>query len=234
VHKEEDLAIKNKQSSGRNEQSLYAVLTGDIVASSKISPARLKDVMQRLRDGAVRFEKKFTGSVYGKLDVYSGDSWQLLMTDYGLSLRAAIFLRAIIKSYRHAEIDTRVAVAWGNVNKSSLNPRRISESTGEAFTESGRALENIKKDSRLVWHPAQTDDSSRILESAIKLLDTLAARWTARQSEIITWTLLGFNQEQVGSKLKISQSAVNQALHGAGWTAIEDFLNETNYCVKKL
>lgn len=227
--------MRADQSQLSNEHAAkYAVLTGDIVASSKLSPARLKEVMQRLRDGADRFVKKFPGSVYGKLDVYSGDGWQLLMSEHGQSIRAAIFLRAIVKSYGHAKVDTRIAVAWGSVNETSLNPNRISESTGDAFTNSGRALESMKENRRLIWEPVHADGNAGFLKSAVRLLDELAARWTPRQAEIISWALLGLSQEQIGGKVRISQPTVHQALRGAGWSAIEGFLNELNYSLQRL
>lgn len=207
----------------------FAVLTGDLVASSKLSPIELKAVMQRLREGAERFSRTFRSSVYGKLDVYSGDGWQLLMSDRRRSLRAALFLRAIVKSHAETKIDTRIAVAWGAVDPAALNPERISESTGEAFTQSGRALKDMKKRRRLIWHPGQALLRVMFLNSAVSLLDELAGRWSPRQAEAMALSLLDFTQEQIAAEMGTRQPTVQQTLYRAGWNGIEDFLKEMEY-----
>jgi len=57
----------------------FSVIAGDIVGSSKLSADDLKMTLQGLRDSTRRFEEKFPDTVYGMLDVFSGDGWQLLM-----------------------------------------------------------------------------------------------------------------------------------------------------------
>lgn len=219
----------NRPPSARKQPSGSAVLTGDLVASSQLPSSDLKAVMQRLRDGAERFSEAFPGSVYGKLDVYSGDGWQLLVSDRRQSWRAALFLRAVVRSYEGAKIDTRIAVAWGAVDAAALNPDRISESTGEAFTESGRALQGMKKRCRLVWHPGRSLAHGGFLKSAVSLLDECTSRWTSRQAEAVVLALLDLTQEQIASAMGIRQPTVQQTLQRAGWSGIEAFLNDVNY-----
>lgn len=211
--------------SGGKKPSGYAVLTGDVVASSKLPPADLQQLMQRLRQAAGRFSKTFPGSVYGKLDVYSGDGWQVLMPERQRSLRAALFFRAVVRSHELAKADTRIAVAWRAVDESALNPERISESTGEAFTESGRALKNMKKRCRLVWQPGPVLARAPFLESAVGLLDELAGRWTARQAQTLALALLDLSQEQIAAALGTRQPTVHQGLQRAGWRRIGAFLD---------
>lgn len=100
----------------------YAVVTGDIVGSSKLPPSDLQKLLQRLREGAEQFSAAFPGAVFGKLDVFSGDGWQMLMPDWKRSLRAAVYMRAVAKSTEALRTDTRVAVAWGAVDTESLKP----------------------------------------------------------------------------------------------------------------
>ena len=218
----------NKPMPEGNQFPVYAVLTGDVVASSKQPPSALQEIMQRLRKGAEQFSKTFPDSVYGRLDVYSGDGFQLLMSDLGRSLRAALFLRATVRSYSKAKVDTRIAVAWGRINESTLNPDRISESTGAAFTESGRALKGLKSRYRLVWQPGQHLTDVGFLKSAVSLLDELAGHWTARQAEIIALALLELSQEDIALAIGIRQPTVNRTLRRGSWRGIEDFLQDVN------
>lgn len=219
----------NEPSTINHRPDAYAVLTGDLVRSSKLPPADLKKIMQRLRDGAVKFSKTFPHSVYGKLDVYSGDGWQLLIPDCKHSLRAALFLRAVVKSYEKSQVDTRIAVAWGTVDESRLNPERVSESTGEAFTESGRALKGMKKHRRLVWQPGNPLAHVVLLNSAVSLLDELATHWTSRQAETLALALLDQSQEEIAAALGKRQPTVHQALQRTGWRGIVDFLHEIEH-----
>jgi hypothetical protein len=61
-----------------------------------------------------------------------------------LSKRAADGSSAIIKSREKPKIDTRIAIGIGKIDEAALNTKRVSESTGETFTESGRALSEIR------------------------------------------------------------------------------------------
>lgn len=220
------LSLTNKGLTMPRPQQQYAVLTGDIVGSSKLPPQGIKDVMQQLRDAAVRFAETFPGSVHGKLDVFSGDGWQLLMPDWRRSLRAALFLRTIVKSRPQPKIDTRVAVAWGALDAETLNLERVSQSTGEVFTESGRALENMRRHCRLAWVPAPGTTHPPLLKSAIVLVDELARRWTPRQAQALARALLGYSQEQTAEGLGVTQPTVNQSLTTAGWRGVRCFLDE--------
>jgi hypothetical protein len=209
----------------------YAVLTGDVVGSSKLAPADVQNVMQRIREGSKRFSDTFAGAVYGELSVFSGDGWQLLMTDWKRSLRAALFLRTLVKGDEKRTLDTRVAVAWGAVNTDSLIPERISESTGEAFTRSGRALRGMRKRSRLAI--ALPDDLPAALTglftASVRVLDELISNATSKQAQAISLALLGMTQDQIASETGKSQSTINQALQSAGWSSIEEYLQEVEY-----
>jgi hypothetical protein len=212
----------------------YAVLTGDIVGSTALSPPGLPTLMQRLREAAEQFSAAFPGAVFGKLDVFGGDGWQVLMTDWKRSLRAAFYMRAMAKGMEALKADSRVAVAWGAVDAESLKPERISESTGEAFTRSGRALKIMRKQGRLVLDVGESCDEWRFLQTSVALVDELANRWTSRQAETVAMALLGRSQEGISSATGKRQPTVQQALRTAGWRGIDDMLKELEYRSKSL
>jgi hypothetical protein len=209
-----------------DENRIYAVLTGDIVGSTGLPPPGLQVLMQRLRDAADQFSATFPGSVLGKLDVFGGDGWQLLMPDWKRSLRAAFYMRAVAKSIETPKTDTRVAVAWGAVDAGSLKTERVSESTGEVFTRSGRALQTMRKQARLVMDDGETGGQGRLLRTSVALVDELASRWTARQAETVAMALLGHGQEAIASRLGKRQPTVHGALRAAGWQGIAAFLDQ--------
>jgi len=211
----------------------FAVLTGDLVKSSRLSAPELKQAMQTLRDAAKRFQAAFPDSILGELDVYSGDGWQMLMPDWRRSLRAAVFLRATIKGEKNLKLDSRVAIAWGKVDQSSINPSRISESTGEAFTESGRALAGMDSGAHMSLHAKANMGiaDTGILSASVALLDNIVHRWKPAQARAVSLSLLGHTQEQVAANLGVSQPTVHQAIQGCGWHGISDLLTTVeNIC----
>ncbi|MEN8254090.1 MAG: hypothetical protein ABFR33_01340 [Verrucomicrobiota bacterium] len=122
---------------------MQAVLTGDVVGSSGLSPEDHRKVVHIVKSAA----DVFPDAVVGSVDVYSGDSWQMLLSDCSMSLRIALYLRASLKREKAFSVDSRVSIAWGEADMKQVNMERISESTGDLFTVSGRGLKTLKKPS---------------------------------------------------------------------------------------
>jgi len=81
------------------KQSCYAVLTGDLVKSARLDSVNLKVVLQGLQEGQVRFNQTYANSVVGRMTIFSGDSWQVLMSKFNLSFRLSLFFRALASAY---------------------------------------------------------------------------------------------------------------------------------------
>lgn len=205
----------------------YAVLKGDIVGSTKLSTQGLSSVLNQLRKGVETFSEQYRGAVYGMMDVFSGDSWQLLMPDWRRSPRAALYLRAVVKSEAEIKIDTRIAIGWGMVDADSLKQNRITESTGEAFTRSGHTLEKMAKHARLAFDGGEA--GLPLVRASLALADELAGRWTPKQAQAVALALLGQKQDAIASASGKKQPTVYKALRSAGWRGIETFLEEIEY-----
>ena len=132
-------------STPQSAPAVYAVLTGDIIASSGMSAETLSGVRAGLQEAAEVFCNGYKSSVEARMDraadidMYRGDGWQLLLTEQALALRLALFLRATLRAKHGA--DTRIAIAVGGCDE--INGEKLSLSVGEAFTLSGRALEGM-------------------------------------------------------------------------------------------
>ncbi|HKJ89198.1 MAG TPA: hypothetical protein VKA48_11915, partial [Gammaproteobacteria bacterium] len=95
---------------------IYAVLTGDLVRSSTLSADELQRVQDGLRTAARELAVASWAAdslVVGELDLFRGDSWQLLLRRPGPALRAALFLRSTLLAQGIA--DTRIAIGHGTV-----------------------------------------------------------------------------------------------------------------------
>jgi hypothetical protein len=210
---------------------LYAVLTGDLVKSSRLSVDQSKRAIELLKRSSGEFEKSFQGAIQGELDSFRHDSWQLLMKRPALAIRATIFLRASIKMESDAttRYDTRIAIGIGTVD--SISRRRISDSRGAAFTFSGKALDGMGGE-RLAFASENGLTGDCIAQGVIPLLDCVISDWTATESRAVCGALLGRTQEQSAAKWPVDQGetrpsrqAVAKALRRARWITLERVLN---------
>ena len=205
------------------QPKLYAVLTGDIVKSSRLSPRQLESVRSWLT-GAVSVVRRWQqGLVKDKPDFFRGDAWQLLLTDPGRALRVGVYLRAAVLANGLA--DTRVSIGLGRVD--TVSPRRISLSVGQAFTLSGHGLDNMTQYSRMTIEiPELAGPLSGWLPVVGHLCDSLMGQWTQRQAEVVCVALDPSepDQDKIAKALKppISKQAVAKALNGANWYAIRE------------
>lgn len=179
----------------------YAVLTGDLVKSSRMSPAQSTSAMERLRQLAQEFEAVYPKSTHGQLDTFRHDSWQWLLTKPELALRAAVFMRTGLRSLsdRHVKFDTRVAIGTGTVE--TIVEHRISDSRGSAFTRSGKALDAMKKYSRLAY-AAESDIAAEqwLVGGLVPLLDCIVTVWTPIEARAVHGALRGWTQEETAER----------------------------------
>lgn len=203
---------------------LYAVITGDIVASSKFPETVRFKLHNVMVDGGEALRQIFPLAVPWNLEIFRGDSWQLVVSDPSLSLRIALFYRAFLRAHlANYNVDSRLAIAIGTIDFIPSN--RISAGDGQAFQKSGRLLEKMPKNNRMTFGIAgrENTDIHLALEIVVLFLDTLIMRWTARQAQAVADILQGWTQEKIAANFQpkpISQQAVAQHLERAEWSAI--------------
>src|SRR5580693_7703518 len=97
---------------------IQAVLTGDVIGSSGLSLGDRQDLPALLKRAGRNLRKAFPKAVPLNPDVFRGDSWQLIVSDPALSVRAGLFFRAcvIASSPSGWRIDTRMAIAVGTID----------------------------------------------------------------------------------------------------------------------
>lgn len=203
---------------------MQAVLTGDIVGSSELSHEdhrRVVDLVKSVADA-------YPDVVVGKVDVFSGDSWQMLVSDCSSSLRIALYLRALLKREMGPGIDSRVSIAWGEVEMAQVNLERISESTGEVFTASGRGIGLLKRSNRLHFSALNVPVLDVAVRGMLGLVDALAGQWSREQARAIVASLEGMTQAAIAEEFGIAQSTVNKSLQAALFTQIEELLGSVD------
>jgi hypothetical protein len=205
------------------QRKYYAVLTGDIIQSSRLSPTQLESVRSSLISALNAVRRWKPGLVNGKPEFFRGDAWQLLLTNPAIALRVGIFLRASLLAKGIA--DSRVAIGLGEVE--AISYERVSLSTGQAFVLSGKALDRMTRYSNMTIEvPKSVGPLSDWLPVAGHLCDSLIGQWTRRQAEIVRAAVHPKEPdfEKIGKWLKpaVSKQAVAKGLSGANWYVIRE------------
>lgn len=218
--------------------SLVAVLTGDVVASSELAPDRRARLPELLRGAGEDLMRRLPAAIPFPVDVFRGDSWQLVVLQPEEALRAALSLRALLHIQLEEEsLDTRIAIGIGSVD--FIPAERVSSGDGQAFRLSGGALERIARSRRMTV--ALPDDvyseAAAALNAICGLIDELVKRWTAKQARAVAGAMRGLTQQAIGAEWSpspVSQQAIAQHLDGAGWGAIDEAIGYFERVVRSL
>jgi hypothetical protein len=195
-----------------------AVITGDIVNYSRIQPDRQKKLLAQL---AIALKDH-------KFEFYRGDSFQVFMKEPAIALRLALEVRAIARKISDIH-DVRVSIGIGEMNTSV---RSLGTTTGVPFVLSGRALDSLTGEERLVIRtPDERADLA--LRAISNFADFLVRGWTEKQAEVMVGLLHGESQEMIGKRLKKSQPTVNKHAHAGGWPEIKKLLELYNETIRQ-
>lgn len=204
-----------------------AVLTGDVVGSTR-SSSKPQELLDALNQAADAVKAALPDAGLSPIDIFRGDSWQMLVGKSSQALRAAVLFRAFLcggEARGGNSWDTRIGIGVGAVE--SLDRARISQSQGEAFITSGEALDRLEKSKcRLGVIGLKTKDQAAA-DVVMVLLDALVQRWTAKQAWAVYGALLGLTQEQIGNEFvpPVQQRTVADHLDKADWSAVESVLH---------
>lgn len=201
---------------------IIAVLSGDLIHSSRLSA----DDIRQTRAILTETVSSHAVSLIGEIEFFSGDSWQLALKAPEQSLRLALILQARLKA--NGKAGTRISLSIGAAD--DIQPQKISLSTGEAFTLSGRGLAAMSSQFDLdITLTDQTRDTASLARALVRMTSAFANDWTARQAEIIslaiTWP--DDTHEQLGQRLTppVRKQTITNALKGANWRAVSEALS---------
>ncbi|MDQ1089103.1 MULTISPECIES: SatD family protein [unclassified Siphonobacter] len=202
---------------------VFAVLTGDIVDSTKLVIPERKVLMKNLDYLFTRLEAKNELQLKIPFEVFRGDSFQGLLDTPAEALRVALLIRSYLKSdfYSGQNLDARIGIGIGTV---AYKSPKLSESDGEAFHYSGRLLDGMKKHPNRIEIQSSWPALDAEINTGLVLLETITSKWTAAQADIMYLKLLGHTEVNISATLGITQSAVNQRSNAASWNAVDLFV----------
>lgn len=209
-----------------------AVLTGDVIHSTKLEPIKLYALFQTLEKELHSLSDQYNM----RYELFRGDSFQCLVQEPSHSLRITLQIKMFIRSLAAQEdskdksgrpaksgniTDARMALGIG---EAEAFDQRLATANGTAFQLSGRALDELK-DARQHLIIDSDDMHKQEWRTASILLDALISRTSASQCQVLYYKLKGLTETEIGSMLNIGQSAVNQRASSGNWTAINAMLN---------
>ncbi|WP_264536751.1 SatD family protein [Flavobacterium sp. N1736] len=177
---------------------MTSVITGDIIGSRQ---QKSKNWVEGLKKILSPF-----GKTPSQWEVYRGDEFQIEIKNPEEALLTAILVKASLKAIK---LDARMSIGFG---EKTHNAKKISESNGSAFINSGELFETLKK--QKVTLAIRTGDE--IIDERMNLMIQLALtfmdNWLAQSAEAVVVAIEnpGLSQEELGQKLGINQAAVSR------------------------
>ena len=180
-----------------DSKKYYAVISGDFIGFSSLPLKNRQAMYFILKNGGKELETAFPGIIPLEVDMFRGDGWQIVLTDPVLSLRAALYFRAYIRSKTtQKKIDTRMAVAVGTIDYIPEN--KVSAGDGPAFRMSGKLLDKINRiKSPIIRFIMEDKKNSVLLDRAVQQSGTPADGWNKKQAMTIMGALRGWSYDQI-------------------------------------
>jgi predicted DNA-binding protein YlxM (UPF0122 family) len=204
-------------------KKIYAVLTGDLIGSSRFRIEEREKVISNLKDS---FKMISPDSITSPFVIFRGDSFQGVLSRPDEALNAALIIRSSLLSRfkgKRARLDARIAIGIGTIDYLSGN--QVGEGDGEAYRNSGPELDKMKKREQNLIIKTPWAGINEELRIECSLLDALIQRWTKEQAEVILYHITkGVTQEEIAKILGISQPAVFQRLKTGGYWAVQAFM----------
>lgn len=190
-----------------------AVITGDIVASTRLPKPILNKLLKKLAALMAPYPHEF----------FRGDSFQVYLKSAGdaylllLKLRVAA-LKLETDSVTPAS-DIRAAIGIGHVKTPVYTIRTV---TDEAFVLSGRLFEQLKTAHRLL---IAAPEKQAVVNTGLHVIagftDFIFERMTLKQAAVVNELLSQKTQMETAKALKKSQATIHQHAQAAGWPALE-------------
>ncbi|WP_417257503.1 hypothetical protein [Celeribacter sp.] len=193
-----------------------AVLTGDLVGSTALGPAKVEQAFDAL-EACADMQADWMDGQSLHFTRHRGDGWQVALAEPKYALRSALCFRAALRALGE-EFDTYIGIAEGDV-AGEIGPDLNGE-TKSPFSRSGEALEDIKRSStgiRMLYERATPQDALAIA------LDGYASEWTKVQAATISEILspdYDLNFSKTAIKLGKSRQTVTKTIQASQYERI--------------
>ena len=205
--------------------AIQAVLTGDIVNSTKLKKAVEKKLLSLLYSTLSPYQFEF----------YRGDSFQVYVAKPEAALRIALLCRtAAISISKNEEIDlsdVRMSIGVGIVK---APVKTLGAAKDEAFVLSGRAFDELEKTATRLAISTGNNLANAGLGVIADYINAIFKMMTGKQAEVIFELLKGQTQQEVAMLLKRSKSTIHQHVISGRWSEVEKLLQQYENIINQL
>jgi hypothetical protein len=203
-----------------------AVLTGDIVNSTKLPPLQ----EARLFDQLARFLNPYPH------EFYRGDSFQAYIKEPSKALRVALACRAVAIDITTREEggvrgDIRIGIGIGEVD---VPVHALGSAKGEAFLLSGRELDELQKTEQRLAISSSNKIANIGLQTMADYLDSIFLAMTGKQADVIVELLHGVTQQQLTITREKAKSTISELANAGRWPEIERILQQYEQLIELL
>lgn len=188
---------------------MLAVITADVVYSSKAAPELLREAQQQILTLLKRYTKpggsQGNGSTpQGDGELYRGDGLQIALRNPQHALNCALELGTALATL-NIQLTLSLAIGAGQLGES------VGVSQGSVFVLSGRGLDSA---SRGQWK-FSSDDSQLSAEfgCAVDLIGFIISQLTAKQAEVLHYWLTRQRCDQQSIASGLGMTRQNVSLH---------------------
>ena len=211
------------------DMDIKAVITGDIVRSEQIELNKRDLLLHVLQETVESLQNKSPMS----MELFRGDSFQIVLEKPEMSLEVASMIRAGLKSNTPADSfgvwDARISIGIGTIDYLG---DRVVTSDGEAFRLSGRGLDAMEK-SRLVIKTCWQEVNEE-LDAGLAFVDDLITGWSVNQAKAIFLSMgKGLSQSNIANSIAKSQQNVSKTLTSAKESLLVRFSARFETIIKK-
>ncbi len=197
--------------------SIKAILTCDIVNSTKLTPAKEQKLITCIKEIFVTH----------KIEFFRGDSFQVYVKEPENALQLSLLCRiAAMKLYKEQQaqvVDVRISIGIGEVK---LPVKVLTTAKGEAFLLSGRTFDKIAKTNQRLIISINNQLANEGLNVISDYLNDILHKITAKQAEVIFDLLEGKTQQAIAKKIKKTKSTIHQLATAGQWPQIEKLLQQ--------
>lgn len=207
---------------------IKGVITGDLVNSTNIATEWRQTVLDALNVCVT----DFLPLTLIKLEMYRGDSFQIVVDKPDYTLTVAIALRAKLKATtpdKQQLWDARLSIGIGDISFESDN---IVTSDGEAFRLSGRLFDNIGK--KRLSISTTWSDFDKDIELVTRFADDIITSWTAKQAKVVYQSILFPKlQKDLAEDLGMTRQNFNSHWSSAKGQLILDYMKYFKSLISK-
>lgn len=213
---------------------MKACISADVVRSTSLETRDLILLRDRLYDLFEDFEELYPG-FWAR--IIRGDGIECYVPNCQDALKIALLTKLFVKmqvnEFGCSELLQRHGIRFSiGISRTLYANRKQDIIDGTAIYLSGRNLEKISN-SNSIYSAFTIEDCpgslGNVLDSYVALLCNLTSSYSAKQSEVVFFKLLGYKETELSRKLGIYQSSINMRSTSAQWnllhTALRDFNN---------